>query len=137
MKILIKSAKIIDQNSSFHQQICDILVENNKIVNIAKSIKNTNAIEEITYPNLHVSTGWFDSSVSLGEPGYEEWETIAHGTEVAAKSGFTAIALNANTKPYIDHKSTVEFIVNKNIKSAVNIYPIANLTQHAEGKELA
>jgi dihydroorotase len=29
--------------------------------------------------------GWFDSSVSLGEPGYEERETIVNGLSVAAK----------------------------------------------------
>jgi dihydroorotase len=28
--------------------------------------------QEIKLDNLHVSQGWFDSSVSLGEPGYEE-----------------------------------------------------------------
>jgi dihydroorotase len=31
---------------------------------------------KIKLDNLHVSQGWFDSSVSLGEPGYEEEETI-------------------------------------------------------------
>jgi dihydroorotase len=33
--------------------------------------------------NLHVSQGWFDSSVSLGEPGRRE--TIVNGLSVAAK----------------------------------------------------
>jgi dihydroorotase len=27
--------------------------------------------KEIVAPNLYVSEGWFDSSVSLGEPGLE------------------------------------------------------------------
>jgi dihydroorotase len=39
-----------------------------------------------------------DSSVSLGEPGYEERETIVNGLSVAAK-WFTAIAFT-QTLPY-------------------------------------
>ena len=33
--------------------------------------------------------GWFDPSVSFGEPGFEERETIENGLNVAASSGFT------------------------------------------------
>lgn len=137
MKILIKSAKIIDKNSSFHNQINDILIENGKIINIASQIKTQKIYKEISLENLHISTGWFDSSVSFGEPGYEERETINNGLEVAAKSGFTSIALNPNTNPLIDNKSAVEFLVNKSINSATTLFPIANLTQNANGKELA
>ncbi len=137
MKILLKSAKIIDQNSSFHQQIKDVLIENGKITQIAKSIATTDKCKEIVLENLHISNGWFDTSVSLGEPGYEERETIEHGLEVAAKSGFTAIALNPNTNPLIDNKSAVEFLIRKSSESPVSLFPIANLTQKAEGKELS
>jgi dihydroorotase len=47
--------------------------------------------------NLHVSQGWFDSSVSLGEPGYEERETIVNGLSVAAK---VALRLCFKSFPY-------------------------------------
>ncbi len=137
MNILIKSAKIIDYHSKFHQKICDILIENGKISNIAVSIKNPKKYKEIVLKNLHISAGWFDTSVSFGEPGYEERETILNGLKVAAKSGFTAVALNPNTNPLIDNKSAVEFLINKANNHAVALYPIANLTQQAKGKELA
>ena len=137
MNVLIKSAKIIDKNSSFHQLTKDVLIENGIITKIANKISNPNKIKEITFENLHISNGWFDSSVSLGEPGYEERENIDHGLVVAAKSGFTGIALNPNTKPFIDNKSAVEFLKRKGIDSIVDLYPIANLTKNSEGKELA
>lgn len=137
MKILLKSAKIIDQNSSFHQQIKDVLIENGKITQISNSIASLEKCKEIVLENLHISNGWFDTSVSLGEPGFEERETIDHGLEVAAKSGFTAIALNPNTNPVIDNKSAVEFLIRKSSESPVSLYPIANLTQKSEGKELS
>lgn len=137
MNILIKSAKIIDKHSEFHHKKQDILIENGKITKIAARIKNPKNYKEIILPNLHVSAGWFDSSVCFGEPGYEERETIEHGLEVAAKSGFTAIALNPNTNPVIDNKSAVEFLINKAKNNAVSLYPIANLSQHAKGTDLA
>jgi dihydroorotase len=137
MNILIKSAKIIDNSSPYHQKIMDILIENGKFSKIDAKIKNLKGYKEISLENLHVSTGWFDTSVSLGEPGYEERENLKNGLIVAAKSGFTAIALNPNTNPKIDNKSAVEFLINKSRSSAVSLYPIANLTQDAQSAEIA
>ncbi len=137
MNILIKSAKIIDSQSAFHNKTRDILIENGKFTNIASNIKNLKGYKEISLKNVHISTGWFDTSVSFGEPGYEERETITNGLKVAAKSGFTSIALNANTNPLIDNKSAVEFLINKANNNAVTLHPIANLTQQGKGKELA
>jgi len=137
MNILLRSARIIDMNSRYHNQVKDILIQNGIIVKIGKKLELPKNCKEIKLDNLHVSNGWFDSSVSLGEPGYEERENLFHGLEVAAKSGFTKIALNPNTNPFIDNKSAVEFLIQKSTDSAVKLYPIANLTQKAAGKEMA
>ena len=137
MNILLRSAKIIDSNSKYHQQEMDILIQNGVTTDIAKRIELPNNCKEVELENLHVSNGWFDTSVSLGEPGYEERETIEHGLQVAAASGFTKVALNPNTNPLIDNKSAVEFLVQKSASAAVDLFPIANLTQGAAGKEMA
>ena len=57
--------------------------------------------------------------------------------QVAAKSGFTAVAVNANTNPVIDSKSDVEYLINKAQNSAVKLYPIAALTQKSKGVDMA
>lgn len=137
MNILLRSAKIIDSNSKYHNQKMDILVKNGIIADISKNIDLPNNCKEIRLKNLHVSNGWFDTSVSLGEPGYEERENIIHGLEVAGCSGFTKVALNPNTFPLIDNKSAVEFLIQKSASAPVDLYPIANLTQGAAGKEMA
>lgn len=136
MKILIKSAKIISSESKFHLKKLDILVENGKISKIGADLK-TKADKTIEWKNLHLSQGWFDSSVSFGEPGYEERETITHGLEVAAKSGFTSIALNPNTYPIVDTSSSVAFLKGKALRKATKLYPIGALTKKSEGRELA
>ena len=137
MTILLKSALIFDSTSPFHQQHKDILIENGIISKIANTIKNTSNFEEINLKNLNVSQGWFDSSVCFGEPGFEERETIENGLKTAAKSGFTAVAVNPNTNPVADNKSAIEFLKNKAKGFATDLYPIGNLTKGAKGKDIA
>jgi len=137
MSTLIKSATIIDVSSLFHSQQKDILISNGIIEKIEDSIQVLDSYTVVTLENLHISCGWFDTSVSFGEPGFEERESIENGLTTAAKSGFTAVAVNANTQPVIDNKSAVAFLKNKAIGFATNIYPIAALTQGSNGKEMA
>ena len=137
MNVLIKSATIIDTKSDFHNKKVDVLVEKGSISNIASRIKNSKKYREINLDNLYISQGWFDSSVSFGEPGYEERETIANGLETAAKSGFTAVAVNPNTNPVIRTNTDVTFLKSKADKHAVDLYPIGALTMDNAGKHLA
>ncbi|WP_367754402.1 dihydroorotase family protein [Flavobacterium sp. WC2430] len=137
MKLIIREAKIIDPQSPFHNKKADILIVDGFIKKIATSIPNEENIEEIKRANLHVSQGWFDSSVSLGEPGFEDRETIANGLHVAAKSGFTAIALQPNSFPIIDNQSQINFVQSKAFGSATQLFPIGALTKGSEGKDMA
>jgi dihydroorotase len=137
MSTLLKNATIIDATSPYHNQKKDILISDGKLEKIANSIPQKDNYTIIELENLHVSCGWFDTSVSLGEPGFEERETIKHGLQVAAKSGFTSIAVNANTNPVIDSKSDVEFLISKAFNSPTKLYPIAALTKESKGVEIS
>ncbi|MGB2128958.1 MAG: dihydroorotase [Flavicella sp.] len=137
MKILLKSATILDKTSPFHKQQKDILIADNLFVDIADFIACPEDCKEIKLENLHVSKGWFDSSVSFGEPGYEERETIEKGLEVAAKSGFTEVAVNSNTYPFTDTKPSISFLKNEAAGKATKLHPIASLTQKSQGEEMA
>ena len=137
MNVLIKSATILDSKSDFHNQTQDILIEKGIITNISKRIKNPNNYKEIQLENLHISQGWFDSSVCFGEPGFEERETIANGLKTTAKSGFTNVALNANTNPVLDTNSDISFVKSIAQNNAVSLHPIGALTKNSQGKDLA
>jgi len=137
MNVLIKSATIIDPKSDFHNKTQDILIEEGKISNIGNRINNPENYPEVRRDNLHVSQGWFDSSVCFGEPGFEERETIANGLKTAAKSGFTAVAVNPNTFPVLETNSAIAFVKSKAVDHAVELYPIGALTKNSDGKDLA
>ena len=137
MNALIKSATVVDSKSDFHNQNVDILIENGIITKISKRISNPKNYQEIKLDNLHVSQGWFDSSVSFGEPGFEERETIANGLNTAAKCGFTSLALNANTNPVIDSNSDITFVLSKSRTHAVKLKAIGALTKASKSIDLA
>ena len=137
MELVIREAKIIDSTSPFHNKTIDLLIVDGFIKKIDKSLANTENYDELKLENLHVSQGWFDSSVSLGEPGFEDRETIANGLTVAAKSGFTAIALQPNSYPIIDNQSQVNFVLNKAVGFATELFPIGALTKESAGNDMA
>jgi len=137
MTTLLKSATIIDASSPYHKQTKDILITDGIITKINDVIQPKENYQVVELDNLHVSTGWFDTSVSFGEPGYEERETLKHGVQVAAKSGFTDVAINPNTYPIVDNKSAVEFLINKVNGAATSIHPIGALTQQSKGVEMS
>ena len=137
MNLIIREAKIIDSKSPFHNQMVDVKIKLGTIEKIGSKIPNENGFEEIKLENLHLSQGWFDSSVSFGEPGFEDRETIVNGLNVAAKSGFTAVALQPNSFPIIDNQAQINFVKNKAKGAATELYPIGAFTKDSEGKDMA
>ena len=135
--IVLKNATIIDPKSPFHKQIVDIKIQEGTIIEIGKNIASDNNFIEIMEDNLHVSQGWMDSSVSFGEPGFEDRETIVNGLKVAAKSGFTAVALQPNSFPVLDNQSQIRFVLDRAKNQATDMFPIGALTVGSEGIDLA
>lgn len=137
MNLIIKNARIIEKNNPLHNQIVDIQISNGKIEKIGTNLQTSGEYDAIELDNLHVSSGWFDTSVSLGEPGYEDRETIVNGLHVAAKSGFTGIALQPNTQPVLDNQSQIHFVKQRAHNSITDLFPIGALTTNSDGIALA
>ena len=135
MNLLIKSAKIIDTNSPHNGKVMDILIKNNRILKISKSI-NSEKVKVYKAKNLHISPGWFDMHVNFSEPGYEQRETIKSGANAAKKGGYTSVMTMPNTNPSIDNKGMIEFIKIKQQDNIIDIYPVGNLTLNQEGNEI-
>tara|TARA_B100000780_G_scaffold264261_1_gene218779 strand:+ start:770 stop:2056 length:1287 start_codon:yes stop_codon:yes gene_type:complete len=142
MNLLIKSAKIIDTNSKYHNKIMDVFIKNGKIEKIAKSIKSckeslANGTEiEFSANNLHLSPGWFDLHANFSEPGNEQKETLESGSNAAAKGGFTGVMIMPNTTPSLDNKGMIKYIQNATTGNIVDILPAGNLTMKQEGNKI-
>ncbi len=138
MNILLKSATIVDNNNrKLHFKKRDILILNGIIEEISPTIKPGRNLKTLNFKNLHVSAGWFDSSVSFGEPGFEERETISNGLMVAARSGYTDIVLNPNTYPLPDSSGAIIFLKNAAKGKPTKLHPLGTLTAQGVGIDLA
>jgi dihydroorotase len=133
MRKLLKSVTVIDPQGPFHNQVVDILIDQGMIKDIAPTIHDEKA-KEFKIAGAHVSYGWFDPSVSLGEPGFEERETLTNGISVAAKSGYTAVGIQPNTNPVIQSKAAINFV--KGHEDTVTLHPIGALTIDSKGQDL-
>jgi dihydroorotase len=136
MKILIKNTKIIDSSSSHNNKVCDILINNNKIEKIAKSIQIDTKTKVYKQDNLHISQGWFDMHVNFGQPGYEHRETIENGLNAATKGGFTDVLLMPNTNPSIDNSTMIDFVKNITKNKIINVHVAGTLSQSQKGENL-
>jgi len=135
MNLLIKSATVIDPQSSFHQQTVDILIRNGAIEQIGKSI--TADVKTFDAKGKFVSPGFFDLNCNIGELGLETKETLETGTRAAASGGFTGIAIMPNTQPPIHSKAEVEYLLNRAKGNLVDVYPLGTISQKREGKDMA
>jgi dihydroorotase len=136
MKTLISQVKIVDKRHPQNGEIVDILIENGIIKKIASSISE-DSDEKIEGEGHCVSIGWMDMRANFRDPGEEYKEGISNGLKVAAKSGFTAVALSPDTTPPIDNKGAVEYLKNRAKGSGVEIFPIGAVSVGLKGESMS
>lgn len=134
MTILIKNGQWLTDKGQ--KEAVDILIKDEKIAAIGPDLQAEDA-EIIDATGLLVSPGFVDLHVHLREPGGEKKETIATGTQAAARGGFTTIAAMPNTRPVPDSVETLQKLNNRIAETgAVRVLPYASITIRELGKEL-
>ena len=90
---LLTNAKILENGEL---KTTSILIEG-KTIKIASDIEVDADVEIIDLKGHFVAPGLVDVHVHLREPGGEHKETIATGTQAAARGGFTTVCPMPNT----------------------------------------
>lgn len=137
MNILIRQAKVIAENSAFHNKTVDILVESGMITEIKKSIAAEKGIKVIEANGMHVSAGWVDLQAVACDPGFEHKENLDSLIKSAAAGGFTTVCVHNCNQPAMHNKSQIEYIINKTRNKIVEILPFGTITMDAKGKDMA
>lgn len=133
--ILIKNGRVIDPESKT-DEILDVLIDQNRIVEIKKNIKNRNADIIIEADGKIVAPGLIDVHVHFRDPGFTYKEDIFSGADSAASGGFTTVVCMANTNPVVDNEDTLKYIIDKSNCTKINILQTASITKGLKGKEL-
>ncbi|WKK87323.2 dihydroorotase [Marivirga arenosa] len=135
MSTCIKSVKIVNPSSEWHNQTVDLLIENGKIQDIKPS-SNFDAEKIIEANELIASPSWVDMRVFSGEPGEEYREDFDSLTHVIQAGGFGAALLMPNTKPVIQNKADIKTVLSHNINQTSQILPTASVTVDCNGEDL-
>lgn len=130
----------------------DILIKDGRIACIAESgtalselfgysgLKADDAqIKDITHIDAKgkiVAPGLVDVHVHFRDPGFTYKEDIESGAKAAAKGGYTSVVLMANTRPAVDNTETLAYVLEKGLKTGINVYSCANVTMGMKGMEL-
>jgi dihydroorotase len=87
---------------------------------------------------LVVCPGLIDLHCHLRQPGFEDKETIATGSQAAARGGFTTICCMPNTSPPLDSRATVDYVKSTaSSEGVVRVLPIGCISRGRQGEELA
>jgi len=137
--LLIHSGHIIDPSQGI-DEIGSLLITESKILWLGRG--------ELTPPQpdydildargLMVCPGFIDLHCHLRQPGFEQKETIATGTQAAARGGFTTIGCMPNTNPPLDSQATVDYVKSTAAtEGVVRVLPIGCISRGRKGQELA
>ncbi len=135
--ILLVNGRLIDPVNNL-DGIYHLLIEDGKIKSISEQIPAFSSdLQTIDLKNKWIVPGLMDMHVHLREPGREDKETIATGTQAAAAGGFTSVACMPNTAPVLDEESKIRYVIQHGEDCPCRIYPIGAITKGLEGEELA
>lgn len=138
MKLLIQNGHVVDPANG-RDGVMDILVENGLVKKVGENLsadgKDGTVIDA---SGKTVVPGLVDMHCHLRDPGFEYKETIETGTKSAAKGGITSVACMPNTKPVVDNKAVVAYILKTAQETgSVHVYPIGSVTKGQKGEELS
>lgn len=140
--LLIKNGFVMDPKSG-RNGIYDILIKENKIQKIESLIDEMDLTSEenknlqvIDAEGMMIAPGLVDVHVHFRDPGFTYKEDIYTGAKAAAKGGFTTVVLMANTKPTVDNKETLRYVINKGSETDIHVLTCASITKGLQGKEI-
>ncbi|MCI0777707.1 MAG: dihydroorotase [Chloroflexi bacterium] len=135
-KLLVHGGRVVDPALGV-DEVADVLLIDGRVAAIGRNLEPAGA-EVIDASGLVVSPGFVDIHCHLRDPGQEYKETIATGTEAAARGGFTTVCCMPNTEPAIDTRATVEYVLRTAATTGrVRVLPIGCISRGREGHELA
>jgi len=135
MMILVKNSKCVGADANF-SEVCDILIKDDKIIEIAQNIPVSDDVTIIDAAGMIVAPGLVDIHVHFREPGFEYKEDILTGAAAAAAGGFTTCCCMPNTLPVADCKEIINRIKKRASEAEVKVLPIGAVTVGQKGEEL-
>lgn len=133
--LLLKNGWVIDPTQGL-DGTADVLIAGGRIADLAPSLA-AGADRIIDCSGKWVVPGLIDVHCHLREPGGEHKETIATGTQAAARGGFTTLVAMANLNPVPDKLSVYQKIQSLiDSHAVVRVIQACSVTKDLRGRDL-
>ena len=137
MNLLLRHARIASESSP-DLLFADVLIRDGIIVKVAPGLPDPSDARVIDCAERILCPGFFDAHVHLREPGQEQKENIATGSEAAINGGITGLVMMPNTSPALDSGASVAAVLESGRhNSRIPIYTSGCVSKGREGKEMA
>ncbi len=136
-RVLIQNGRVIDPENGTDGVFAVALADGRVHSVTSEPPEGFTADERIDASGMWVVPGLMDMHVHLREPGREDKETIATGTQAAAAGGITAVACMPNTNPVLDEESKIRYVIQRGEECPCRIYPVGSITKNLAGEELS
>ncbi|MBC7088065.1 MAG: dihydroorotase [Tissierellales bacterium] len=135
MQMLIKNIRLVDEGKDF---FTDVLIINDKIVQLKESIELEDEEVIINGENLVLMPSFIDLHAHFRDPGYTYKEDILTGSRAAVRGGFTYVNLIANTNPICSNEKIVSYVLEKarNI-GLIDVNQTLSITENFDGVTLS
>ena len=126
-RLLIKQAHLLVHDNELKRQ--DVLISEGKIAEIADKI-TTPATRTIDAQGALLTPGLVDVHVHFREPGFAYKETVATGSQAAARGGFTTVLAMPNLDPVpATPAAFTQIKANNEANGRVHIYQYAAISE--------
>ena len=133
-ELLLKGGTVVDPFRK-EKYIGDVFIKNGKIQKVG-DVNYKSSMTQVDCSGLIVTHGFCDIHVHFREPGREDKESLATGSQAALAGGFTRVCVMPNTDPPLDTPESIRFIMEKAETLPVHIHPIGAITKGQKGKEI-
>ena len=136
MKLILGGTIIDPKLGTMYQK--DLLIDGGKIQKMEDHIDPKDYVDAqiIDAAGKKIGPGLVDVHVHFRDPGFTYKEDIETGAVAAARGGFTAVVLMANTKPSVDNKETLSYVIEKGEKTAIRVHTCASITESLKGETM-
>ncbi|MEG1394470.1 MAG: dihydroorotase [Clostridia bacterium] len=133
------------KNVKLNGKTTDILIEKNRIAKIGKcenfkefGAQSATENSVIDGKGLTILPAFVDMHVHLREPGFEYKEDIESGSKAAVAGGFGTVCCMPNTKPTVDNKYIVRYIIDRAKEvNLCKVLPIGAISVGLQGELMA
>lgn len=133
MELLLKSARIVDQNQDF---LGELYIKDGKIQDIGQKL-NYNC-QTIDCSKLVLMPAFVDMHAHFRDPGYIHKEDLKSGSLAALKGGYSYVNLMGNTNPICSNMEVVDYVLDKARKlDLIDIHQCVSVTRDFDGEDIS